>query len=674
MNKRTIKVFIASPGDLAIERRTFKDTIDELNAGFGRGANVEFRALGWEDALSTVGRRSQAVINQDVDACDVFVLAMWRRWGQEAPDAAPLSSYTEEEFFRAVARFEKTRSPAIFVFFKIVEAAQIADAGPQLARVLKFKKELEHSRTVLYRTFTDEKDFRSEIDRHLVAYSRNEIVQPENNSQTPIVPDSIVAELERLREVARKAEAELQRRKPEISGNEGTEAAMRLAEAELSSRAVENAKRAAKAAIEGRIEEARQDFAKALDGTTNLDVLSLGAAFFSGIGELAEADRLFRRWLSINGPENPTTSTAVIHNKLGEVSRQRWDLDAAESHYQKALEISSALNDLAVVADTHRYLSIIQHIRGNTARAFDSISKALAINTSLARREHVADDLCHLGLIQQDVGKFAEADRCFAEAIEINESISRLDGLAAAHFRMGRLEQAKGELVSSKRHHQKALEIETSLSNREGMARNLSELGLVDQSLGDHDGAASWHSQALSVHESLGQQDGVAEDYDHLGVVEQAKGNLDAAESHHKKALAIDERSKRLDGIANACVNLGVIAQTRGHFDRAIQYHQRALETNKQIQRHVGMGIAYANLGIIAYKQGDYQGAQENWSNAERKFARMNTHAELGQVRLWLDLLRQQGLPETEAVSNGRSPPSSAPDPAPPTQSPPACR
>ena len=35
---RTIHVFIASPGDLAVERRAFKEVIDELTVGFGDGA------------------------------------------------------------------------------------------------------------------------------------------------------------------------------------------------------------------------------------------------------------------------------------------------------------------------------------------------------------------------------------------------------------------------------------------------------------------------------------------------------------------------------------------------------------------------------------------------------------------------------------------------------------
>lgn len=50
--KREISVFIASPGDLACERQYFKDAIEQLNVGFGDGANVEFKALGWEDTLA----------------------------------------------------------------------------------------------------------------------------------------------------------------------------------------------------------------------------------------------------------------------------------------------------------------------------------------------------------------------------------------------------------------------------------------------------------------------------------------------------------------------------------------------------------------------------------------------------------------------------------------------
>ena len=76
---------------------------------------MEFEPLAWEETLAVMTRRSQGLINQEIDRCDVFVLAMHRRWGQETPDAKPYSSYTEEEFHRALDLWHRTGSPTIFV-------------------------------------------------------------------------------------------------------------------------------------------------------------------------------------------------------------------------------------------------------------------------------------------------------------------------------------------------------------------------------------------------------------------------------------------------------------------------------------------------------------------------------------------------------------------------------
>ncbi|MGA8109023.1 MAG: hypothetical protein WB974_06290, partial [Acidobacteriaceae bacterium] len=56
---RKISVFIASPGDVAAERLVFKSTIEDLNQGFGRGADVVFVPVEWEDQLAESGRRVQ---------------------------------------------------------------------------------------------------------------------------------------------------------------------------------------------------------------------------------------------------------------------------------------------------------------------------------------------------------------------------------------------------------------------------------------------------------------------------------------------------------------------------------------------------------------------------------------------------------------------------------------
>jgi len=211
-DSRTIQVFIASPGDLAVERRAFKEVIDDLNSGFGDGAGVKFAALGWEDTLAATGRRSQSVINREVDRCDVFVLALHRRWGQQAPDAKPYSSYTEEEFHRALNRWSKTGAPEIFVFFKHVDSASMGDPGEQLKKVLEFRKSLEQSRKVLYRFFNDDKEFRDEIDKHLRAFAKGEL------PKTDETRDAVVLPLEYIRAVEEaKHEAEVERKRADAA-------------------------------------------------------------------------------------------------------------------------------------------------------------------------------------------------------------------------------------------------------------------------------------------------------------------------------------------------------------------------------------------------------------------------------------------------------------------------
>ncbi len=544
---RVIKVFIASPGDLAVERRAFKDKVTELNNGFGRGADVVFDPLGWEDALSQVGRRSQAVINRDVDACDVFVLVMWRRWGQEAPDAVPYSSYTEEEFYRALARFEKTGSPVIFVFFKHIDPGQMADAGPQLTKVLEFRKKLEQTRTVLYRSFVDDAIFREEVDRHLVAYARGEVTPPGGIVHVPVIPDSIAAEVDKHKTEAQRAIAELAKLKAEAvqaqqeaeaakaqakDATTRAEAAEQLVEAKLARRSIDLAEKAAKAALDGRIEEARQDFAKALDGTTNLQVLYLGYEFFQRIGELDEAERLMRRWLSISGPDAQTADSAEAYGNLGLIEKTRGNLDVAEIYHTKSLTIEKKLGRQRAMADQYGSLGLIEITRGNLDVAETYHRKSLTIEEKLGRQRGMADQYGNLGLIEEARGNFDAAEIYLKKSLTINRKLGRHKGIATQY----------------------------------------NNLGLIEQSRGNLDVADAYLKKALVINEKIGRQQGIAIQYGNLGVIELARGNLDAAEAYIKKALAIDEKLGEQEGIATDYFSIGNIQQQRGNMDEARRF------------------------------------------------------------------------------------------------------
>ncbi|MCG8509322.1 MAG: DUF4062 domain-containing protein, partial [Rhodospirillales bacterium] len=331
--KRKIAVFMASPGDLAAERRVFRDAIDQLNIGFGDGADVKFEALGWEDTLASTGRRSQGVINREIDRCDVFILAMHRRWGQEAPDAKPYSSYTEEEFHRALERWKKDKAPEIFVFFKRVDAASEADAGPQLKKVMDFRKHLEETRQVWSPYFDDEQSFMTKVDRLLRAYAKGELPRPDEELETVILP---LAALEEVKEARTVAEQKIE--EAEKARDDAEEARLKIEAMQW-----QMAEDAAHLSREGKVEFARQKFAELVSDTVNLRILYLGFEFYNRTGDLDSALSVLEKWLTLSGPDEVTANTASAYGNLGILYATRGDLDRAEEMYRKALAINEAL-------------------------------------------------------------------------------------------------------------------------------------------------------------------------------------------------------------------------------------------------------------------------------------------------------------------------------------------
>ena len=73
------------------------------------------------------------------------------------------------------ARRGKPQAPEIFVFFKHIDSASMADPGPQLQKVLDFRKSLVESRQVLSHGFANEAEFKGAVDHHLRAFAKGEL-------------------------------------------------------------------------------------------------------------------------------------------------------------------------------------------------------------------------------------------------------------------------------------------------------------------------------------------------------------------------------------------------------------------------------------------------------------------------------------------------------------------
>lgn len=156
MKKRAqvIRVFIASPGDVASERDRSELVINELNRDLGDALGVRLEAIRWENYVSPfMGRPEGVVLDQvKVNQWDIFVGILWLRFG--SPTGAfntvrneEFLSGTEEEFSLAYESWKKTGAPKILFYRCTRPPKSIIDINAeQFNRVTKFFEEFSHDK------------------------------------------------------------------------------------------------------------------------------------------------------------------------------------------------------------------------------------------------------------------------------------------------------------------------------------------------------------------------------------------------------------------------------------------------------------------------------------------------------------------------------------------------
>jgi len=180
-NARIIKIFLASPGDVAKERVFAANVVEEVNRDVALQYNTVLRLISSDRASPGFGKGGQAILNEKIAkrmyTYDLFLGIMWSKVGKRTPRAI---SGTVEEFKRAEKAFREYGKPEIWFFFR--DASIPADSQEQLdqrGKVLKFRQELQtKSFTKSYKTYTE---FKSKLREYLI-----ELLFRLNQQRTPV--------------------------------------------------------------------------------------------------------------------------------------------------------------------------------------------------------------------------------------------------------------------------------------------------------------------------------------------------------------------------------------------------------------------------------------------------------------------------------------------------------
>ncbi len=117
-NVRLLRLVVASPGDVAMERDTVEAVVGELNRTLAADRGLCLEVHRWEtDAYPDFHKQgAQGVCDEvlKIEDCDILVGIFWTRFGKVTASGM---TGTEHEIHKAVTSWRSSGSPHVMVFF-----------------------------------------------------------------------------------------------------------------------------------------------------------------------------------------------------------------------------------------------------------------------------------------------------------------------------------------------------------------------------------------------------------------------------------------------------------------------------------------------------------------------------------------------------------------------------
>lgn len=158
---KELKIFLASPGDVAKERRYVDEVVDEVNRTIAAKKGFWLRVIRSErDAFPGYGKDGQAILNEqigDMQEYELLVSMLWNRIGTSTPRA---ESGTLEEVERTVKSWLRKRKPQIWIYFRQSAAHFTTEEElEQRKGVLAFRSKFQKEKRGLFRDYKTPADF-----------------------------------------------------------------------------------------------------------------------------------------------------------------------------------------------------------------------------------------------------------------------------------------------------------------------------------------------------------------------------------------------------------------------------------------------------------------------------------------------------------------------------------
>ncbi len=232
--------------------------------------------------------------------------------------------------------------------------------------------------------------------------------------------------------------------------------------------------------------------------------------------------------------------------QLGEVRRQRGELDAAELTFKRASDLGR---------EPQPGLALVRLAQGKTDAAAASVRRTLAQEANRLTRARLLSAQVEIAIASADVHAAREAAK---ELAEIASDYGSVALEAAAAFAQGRVELAAGEAPAALASLQRASELWHAADCPFEAAETRRAIGIACREVGDAEGAQLALSSALAVFEQLGAKIEAGRTAEHLSERPSVAG-LTAREIEVLRLVAAGKSNREI--AAELCLSINTVAR-----------------------------------------------------------------------------------------------------------------
>ena len=583
---KTIKIFLASSGELEPERKEFADIVCNLNTSLEKmGFNVQL--IKWEYLNSSMScdRRKQDEYNAKLAESELCVVLFWTKLGQ----------YTKEEFDAAYKALSSDSNPQkLYVFFK--------DSDRELEPALReFRDSFESRYGHFYCVFRNIDMLKADFLLQFMDYQSNYLqgsAVVEMRDSKVIVGGKDVVDLKNLAFVGNNEEYNLivksikRCRKllsvTEVDDPDYSETARELQDllkrrqqleeslwqtaltiTRLSSTAMtDRLSRAIKLFNEGDSRGAdailvEDDILR--DAAHNIRLIELGEEGRRGLeNNIAELE-LKLKTVKANRLADWGDSVCNIHDKL---------IEFAEKCFGESQQLAEALNN---AADDFRDLAKYD-------RSLALATRAAAIGQSFTgpARATLAYSLNKMGLVYSALRDLDHALEFYEKSLEIRQSVfgENHNHVAESYNNIGGVYFSQEDYPRALYYYEKALNIYNE--DQDAIATCYNNIAAVYDSLGDYSLALEYYEKSLEIWKSMFGEvhSDVALSYGNIGIVYYYLEDYPTAMALYEKSLGIylSIFGENHPAVAMIYNNIGLVYDIQGDYPRALDYYEKALK------------------------------------------------------------------------------------------------